>query len=99
MASGLGSAYLPLHPSLGPAGWLQRQAAQWREGTVTIWVGPEEGYRGGIDATSRRGDSAGAKNAPNRFHIVGLADSALYDARRRTRAEARGCRVRKHDPL
>ena len=80
--------------------WLDDRPAEWRHGIDTICVDPHEGYRSAVTAAAKRGDLAsGTKIAADPFHIVGLANRALDDARRRTQTDTLGHRGRKDDPL
>jgi transposase len=74
--------------------WLARQPAGWLAGIDQVALDPHRGYSNGLTTTLPH-----STVVVDRFHVVGLANRAVDDVRRRVQQDTLGHRGRTGDPL
>jgi len=74
--------------------WLARRPVEWLAGIDQVALDPHRGYSNGLTATLPH-----STMVVDRFHVVGLANRAVDDVRRRVQQETLGHRGRSGDPL
>ena len=78
----------------GPARWLMRRPAPWREQIRWAVLDLSGPYRAAFDTAI-----PDAAQVADPFHVVRLANTALDEVRRRVQNQTLGHRGHKHDPL
>ena len=85
---------VPGRTAKAPTAWLLRQPRGWRAGVRWAVLDLSGPYRAAFDAARPH-----AKQVADPFGVVGLANDALDEVRRRAQQQTLGHRGRKHDPL